>query len=138
PKSEDHRVAASCHPHVNDSLIESALVVTSTIYRRKPFMIEIGYVYLACALVLLAIIINLAIKFDAPAFITRDLSRGDLYSLVDVASGLRPDGLNRDQADRLMARGMVRAYSGNFRATMKGRLALLLRQKVRQRSKIVA
>jgi len=49
-------------------------------------MIEIGYVYLACALVLLAIIINLAIKFDAPAFITRDLSRGDLYSLVDVAS----------------------------------------------------
>jgi|HubBroStandDraft_1064217.scaffolds.fasta_scaffold1072720_1 hypothetical protein len=97
-------------------------------------MIEIGYVYLACGFVLLAIIINLAIKFDAQAWITRDLRRGDLYSLVDVASGLRPDGLTRDQAHRLMARGLVRNYGGNFRATVKGRLALRLRQIVRQRS----
>ncbi len=64
-------------------------------------MIEIGYVYLACGFVLLAIIINVAIKFDAQTWISRDLSRGDLYSLVDVASGLRPDGLSRDQANRL-------------------------------------
>jgi hypothetical protein len=97
-------------------------------------MIEIGYVYLACGFVFLAIIVNLAIKFDAQAWIARDLRRGDLYSLVDVASGLRPDGLTRDQAHRLMARGMVRTYGGNFRATMKGRLALYLRQMVRQRS----
>lgn len=101
-------------------------------------MIEIGYVYLACGFVLLAIMINLAIKFDAQTWLTRDLRPGDLYSLVDVASGLRPDGLTRDQADRLIARGVVRAYGANFRATMKGRLALLIRRMVRQRSKIVA
>jgi hypothetical protein len=97
-------------------------------------LIETGYVYLACGFVLLAIIINLAIKFAAKDWITRELRRGDLYSLVDVASGLRPDGLRRDQANRLMARGMVRSCGGNFRVTMKGRLALLIRQRVRHRS----
>jgi hypothetical protein len=101
-------------------------------------MIEPGYVYLACGFVLLAVIINLAIKFHAQTWITRDLRRGDLYSLVDIASGLRPDGLTHDQADRLMARGMVRAYGGNFRATMKGRLALRIRQMVRRRSEDIA
>jgi hypothetical protein len=101
-------------------------------------MIETGYVYLACGFVLLAIIVNLAIKFGAQTWITRGLRRGDLYSLVDVASGLRPDGLTRDQANRLVARGMVRAHGGNFRATMKGRLALLIRQMVRQRSQNIA
>jgi hypothetical protein len=97
-------------------------------------MIEIGYVYLACGFVLLAIIVNLAIRFDAEAWMARDLKRGDLYSLVDVASGLRPDGLTREQAHRLIARGLVRSRGGNFRATLKGRLALRVRQTLRQRS----
>jgi len=65
-------------------------------------MIESEYVYLACGFVLLAIIVNLAIRFDAQNWITRGLRRGDLYALVDVASGLRPDGLTRDQAVRLL------------------------------------
>jgi len=101
-------------------------------------MIEIEYMYLACGLVILAIAVNLAIRFDAQAFIARDLKRGDLYCLIDVASGLRPDGLTHDQAGRLMARGMVRRYGGTFRATMKGRLALLLRQYVHRRLGISA
>ena len=101
-------------------------------------MTETGCVYLACGFVLLAIAVNLAIRFDAQAFISRNLKRGDLYSLVDVASGLRPDGLTRDQAGRLMARGMVRRNGGNFRATVKGRVALLLRQYVHRRLGIPA
>ena len=101
-------------------------------------MIASGWVYLACGFVLLAIIVNLALRFDARTWLTRDLKRGDLYSLVEVASGVRPDGLTRDQANRLMARGMVRARGGNFRATMKGRLALLVRHMVRQRSRNIA
>ena len=96
-------------------------------------MTETGYVCLACGFVLLAIAVNLWMRFDAQAFIGRDLKRGDLYSLVDVASGLRPDGLTRDRAGRLIARGMVRRYGGNFRATMKGRAALALRQYVHRR-----
>ena len=90
------------------------------------------YALLMCALVVLAIIVTL-LTFDAEAWITRDLKRGDLYALIEVASGVRPDGLTRDQAYRLEARGMVRAYgNGNFRATLKGRLALRVRQAVRQ------
>jgi len=85
-----------------------------------------------CAVVVFAIIVTL-LTFDAEAWITRDLKRGDLYALIEVASGVRPDGLTRDQAYRLEARGMVRAYgNGNFRATLKGRLALRLRRAVRQ------
>jgi len=97
-------------------------------------VVATGYISLACGFVLIAIVIRLAIKFDANAWIARGLQRGDLYSLVEVASGVRPDGLSRDQAQRLMARGMVRTNGGAFRATMKGRLALLIRQMVRQRS----
>jgi len=93
----------------------------------------VEYGYFACGLVVLAIIVNLTLKFDAEAWLTRDLKRGDLYALVDVASGLRPDGLTHDQAHRLQARGMVRRYgAGQFRATLKGRLALRLRQAGRQ------
>ena len=90
------------------------------------------YALLMCALVVLAIIVTL-LTFDAEAWITRDLKRGDLYALIEVASGVRPDGLTRDQAYRLEARGMVRAYgNGNFRATIKGRLALRVREAVRR------
>ncbi len=96
-------------------------------------MTLVEYGYFACGLMVLAIIVNLTLKFDAEAWLTRDLKRGDLYALVDVASGLRPDGLTHDQAHRLQARGMVRRYgAGQFRATLKGRLALRLRQAGRQ------
>ncbi len=102
-------------------------------------MMSIESLYLACGFVLLAIIINLLTKFDAASWITKDLKRGDLHALIDVASGLRPNGLTPDQAARLQARGMARAYGkGNFRATIKGRLALRIRQIVRQRSGIAA
>jgi hypothetical protein len=93
----------------------------------------IAYVYPAGGVVLLAIIIYVMTRFDAQAWITKDLKRGDLHSLIDVASGLRPDGLTRDQASRLQARGMVRPYGkGNFSATMRGRVALFVRQKASQ------
>ena len=102
-------------------------------------MMGIGYVYLACFLVLLAIAINLMTKFDAHDWITKGLKRGDLHSLIDVASGLRPDGLTHDQAHRLQARGMIRTRgNGNFRATIKGKLVLRIRQMVRRRSGAVA
>jgi hypothetical protein len=90
------------------------------------------YSSLACGIVALAIIVGLIFTFDAKAWITKDLKRGDLYALIDVASGLRPDGLRRDQASRLQARGMVRAYgNGHYCATIKGKLALRLRQAIR-------
>jgi hypothetical protein len=93
----------------------------------------IEYAYLACGFVVLAIVGHAMMKFDAEAWITKDLKHGDLYSLIEVASGLRPNGLTRDQARRLEARGMVHLYgNGNFRATIKGRLALRIRQAVRQ------
>ena len=66
------------------------------------------------------------------SWISRGLRHGDLYSLRDVASGLRPDGLTPDQADRLGARGFVRTYrKGQFRVTLKGRLALRIRDYLR-------
>ena len=71
---------------------------------------------------------------DLNTWLTQGLRRGDLYSLCDVASGLRPDGLTRDQARRLRARGMVRVFdNGTFRATLKGRMALRMRQIIRGR-----
>jgi hypothetical protein len=64
----------------------------------------------------------------------KGLKSGDLYSLKDVASGLRPDALTKDQARRLNARGMVRVLpNGNFRATVKGRMALLLRRYLKKK-----
>jgi hypothetical protein len=89
------------------------------------------YALVMCALVILAIIVKL-LTFDAQAWISRDLKRGDLYALIEVASGVRPNGLSRDQAHRLEARGMARPYgNGNYRATLKGRLALRIREAVR-------
>jgi hypothetical protein len=55
-------------------------------------------------------IIRVLTRFDAQAWIAKDLKRGDLHALIDVASGLRPDGLTPDQASRLQARGMARPY----------------------------
>jgi hypothetical protein len=89
------------------------------------------YAFVMCALVVLAIIVKL-LTFDAQDWISRDLKRGDLYALIEVASGVRPNGLTPGQARRLQARGMVRSYdNGNYRATLKGRLALRIREKVR-------
>ena len=93
----------------------------------------IEYVALACGFVVLVVIVYILINFDAGAWIAKGLKRGDLYSLIDVASGLRPDGLTPMQAQRLMARGMVRSQGeGSYRATIRGRLALWLRQMVRR------
>ena len=90
------------------------------------------FTYVVFGVIVLAIIVTV-MMFDTDRWITKDLKRGDLYSLVDVASGLRPDGLTRDQARRLEARGMVRSFdNGTYRVTLKGRLALRLRQAVRQ------
>lgn len=95
-------------------------------------MVASGYLFSACGLVFLAILVSLMRRFDPNVWLTQGLRRGDLYSLCDVASGLRPDGLTRDQARRLQARGLVRSYdNGTFRATIKGRLALRVRQVIR-------
>ena len=62
-------------------------------------------------------------------WLAKGLKRGDLHSLRDVASGLRPDGLTEGQAHRLGARGMVRDLpNGHFRVTARGKLALLIRR----------
>jgi hypothetical protein len=91
-----------------------------------------GYAFVVCALVILVIVVKL-LTFDVQGWIRRDLKRGDLYALIEVASGVRPNGLNPDQARRLQARGMVHGFgNGNYRATLKGRLALLIRETVRQ------
>jgi hypothetical protein len=72
------------------------------------------------------------------AWLTENLKPGDLHALIDVASGLRPNGLTQDQTHRLAERGMVRCCgNGTFQATTKGRLALLLRKWTRGRSKNV-
>ncbi|HXW41571.1 MAG TPA: hypothetical protein VEK75_10230 [Xanthobacteraceae bacterium] len=96
-------------------------------------MPEIAYALIAGVVVLFAVIVVLIVTFDARSWIARDLKHGDLHALIDVASGLRPDGLTEGQARRLQARGMVRPYGqGQFRATLKGRLALLIRQFIRR------
>jgi hypothetical protein len=97
------------------------------------FMSGIGFVSITFGIAALVAVVSVMLTFDAESWISRDLKRGDLYALIDVASGLRPDGLTRDQASRLAARGMVHAYgAGNYRATIKGRVALRIRQAVRQ------
>ncbi|MFY9695058.1 MAG: hypothetical protein WA776_20905 [Xanthobacteraceae bacterium] len=85
------------------------------------------YAFIICALLILASVVKL-LSFDAQGWIRKDLKRGDLYALIEVASGVRPNGLSRDQARRLQTRGMVRSLgNGNYRATLKGRLALRIR-----------
>ena len=49
------------------------------------------YAFVMCALVGLAIIVKL-LNFDAQGWISKDLKRGDLYALIEVASGARPTG----------------------------------------------
>ncbi|MFZ0608544.1 MAG: hypothetical protein WBD53_21575 [Xanthobacteraceae bacterium] len=95
-------------------------------------MTGIAYAYFMGGLAALFVIVKLT-TFDAGDWVSRGLRRGDLYSLIEVAAGTRPDGLTPDQARRLEARGMVRPYgNGRFRATLKGRLALRIRQTVRR------
>jgi hypothetical protein len=84
-----------------------------------------------CALIILAIVVKV-LTFDAQGWMRKDLRHGDLYALIEIASGVRPNGLNPDQARRLQDRGMVRGFgNGNYRVTVKGRLALLIRETVR-------
>ncbi|HTT81990.1 MAG TPA: hypothetical protein VMF67_00765 [Rhizomicrobium sp.] len=95
-------------------------------------MSGMAYAYFMCGLAAVFGIVKLT-TFDATGFLSRGLKRGDLYALIEVASGLRPDGLTPDQASRLQARGMVRIYGkGLYRATLRGRIALWLRQSVRR------
>lgn len=95
-------------------------------------MSGIAYAYFMFGLAGLFIAVKL-VTFDADHWISRGLKSGDLYALIEVASGLRPDGLTPNQAQRLEARGMVRPCGkGRFRATLKGRVALLIRQAVRR------
>src|ERR1700758_1150127 len=95
-------------------------------------MSGIAYVYFMCGLAGLFILVKL-MTFDPSHWITHGLKSGDLYALVEVASGLRPDGLTPEQARRLEARGMVRrSGKSRFRATFKGRLALVIRQAMRR------
>lgn len=99
-------------------------------------MSGIVYVSFMCGLAALYLIVK-ALTFDASDWISRGLKRGDLYSLIEVASGLRPDGLTPDQAARLEARGMVRPYGkSRFRATLRGRSALFLRQALRRTASV--
>ncbi|HEX4408915.1 MAG TPA: hypothetical protein VH206_09085 [Xanthobacteraceae bacterium] len=94
-------------------------------------MSAIAYALLGSAGVAMGL--TMLLRFDAHTWMAKGLKRGDLHALIDVASGLRPDGLTRDQAQRLQARGLVRHYRGNaYRATTKGRFALVLRQMARQ------
>lgn len=95
-------------------------------------MSGVAYAYFMCGLVALFVVVKL-MTFDADDWISRGLKRGDLYSVIEVASGVRPDGLTPDQARRLEARGMVRRLgNGRYRATLKGRLALYIRESVRR------
>lgn len=94
-------------------------------------MSGIAYALFMCGLAALLVIVKLTT--NASGWVSRGLKSGDLYALVEVASGLRPDGLTPNQARRLEARGMIRPYGQDcFRATLKGRLALLIRQAVRR------
>ena len=91
---------------------------------------------LVCSIALFAAILYSLWTYAALSSWTNDgLQRGDLYSLIDVASGVRPNGLSDDQACRLRTRGFVRDLdSGHFQATLKGRLALRLRRTARKRA----
>ena len=90
---------------------------------------------LVCSIALLAAILYSLWTYAALSSWTSDgLQRGDLFSLIDVASGFRPNGLSDDQAYRLRLRGFVRDLdNGHFHVTLKGRLALRLRRTARRR-----
>jgi hypothetical protein len=91
-----------------------------------------GLLLLACGLVALAIAVNpfarSRSKFHSgQRWITRDLYRGDLRALANMVRGRNFD-ITYSQIDRLKDRGFVRRnFTGAFRVTFKGYLALILR-----------
>jgi len=93
-------------------------------------MSGVEYIYLGCAIGIVVVVgFGWVTKFGPHAWITKGLKRGDLHSLTDVATGLRPDGLTQSQFYRLQARGLARDIGGGqYRATFKGKLALLIRR----------
>jgi hypothetical protein len=99
---------------------------------------EIASVFIVvCSIALLVAIAYLVWGHlaDKTGWISDGLQKGDLYSLIDVASGMRPNGLSDDQALRLRMRGFVRELdNGRYRATFKGRLALRLKRTARKRA----
>lgn len=96
-------------------------------------MSGLAYACIGGSLVVLGGVLVMIAAFNAEAWIGRDLKRGDLSALAEVASGLRTNELRREQAHRLEARGLVRRLAhGHFRATLKGRVALGIRRLVRR------
>jgi hypothetical protein len=95
-------------------------------------MSGIAYVALAGGVVVVVAALGILAFFDIESWLAEGLRRGDLHALIDVASGLRPDGLTRGQAERLQARGMVRTHRSAYRATFKGKLALRVKYSGRQ------
>jgi hypothetical protein len=64
------------------------------------------------------------------ARLERDLARGDLRVLSDIAFG-RVHGPDSDQVERLCERGfLAKTRKGRARMTLKGWIAILLRKTV--------
>ena len=98
-------------------------------------MSGVEYFYLGCAIGIVVVGFGWVTKFNPNAWIAKGLKRGDLHSLIDVATGLRPDGLTQSQFERLHDRGLVRPLGlGHYRATLKGKLVLLIRRLMRSSS----
>jgi hypothetical protein len=91
-------------------------------------------VLLCSAAVAAALIYVFWTRTASSGWANAQLKSGDLYSLTEVASGIRPNGLTEEQGDRLRRRGFVSYLGrGRYRATLKGRLALRLRRTSRKR-----
>jgi hypothetical protein len=61
----------------------------------------------------------------------RDLARGDLRALSNIAFGRSFDGPDLDQVDRLCERGfLAKTRKARARMTLKGWIAILLRHTI--------
>jgi hypothetical protein len=94
---------------------------------------ESGLILLACGFVGLAIAVNLFLQPRVKpqrSWVTRDLYRGDLHALANLARGQVLD-ITFDQIGRLKDRGFLRMRRyGNCGVTFKGYAALILRTTV--------
>jgi hypothetical protein len=84
-----------------------------------------GYVVLACVFIMFAIAVHLLRRCNR-GWMTKNLHRGDLHALADVAGG-KQFGLQRDRLVRLCRRGFaIENAWGGCRATLKGHYAAFL------------
>jgi hypothetical protein len=99
---------------------------------------DTGYIRIACALVVLAIVLDLRSRGPGGAqraamafrlWVTRGLYRGDLSALACVGRGNYFD-IDPDQIGRLRGRGFLRKRLGGLRVTFKGRFALAVHSAV--------